>query len=105
MPKLELFYKPTCPWCRKVITFMDANNIQLEMHNIDGENGEAETARLIEVGGKRQVPSLFIDGKAMYESSDIINYLGQEFGVTQSQPADGDVPSGSACSIGGGCSF
>ena len=27
---------------------------------------------LIAVGGKRQVPCLFIDGKPLYESSDII---------------------------------
>ena len=32
-------------------------------------------AELIERGGKRQVPCLFIDGKALYESSDINAWL------------------------------
>ncbi|MBE6736814.1 MAG: NrdH-redoxin, partial [Ruminococcaceae bacterium] len=31
--------------------------------------------RLIEVGGYEQVPCLFIDGKPMYESLDIIDWL------------------------------
>lgn len=35
---------------------------------------EAEQA-LIAIGGKRQVPCLFIDGKPLYESSDIIAWI------------------------------
>ena len=35
---------------------------------------DAEQA-LIAVGGKRQVPCLFIDGKPLYESSDIIAWV------------------------------
>ena len=38
-------------------------------------------------GGKVQVPCLFIDGKAMYESDDIIAYLGKAFGTDS---GDGD---------------
>ena len=30
---------------------------------------------LIQVGGKQQVPCLFIDGKPLYESLDIIRWL------------------------------
>ena len=30
---------------------------------------------LIRVGGKQQVPCLFIDGKPMYESMDIVEWL------------------------------
>ena len=56
---------------------MDANGIELPLHNID--ESDADRERLVEVGGKRQVPCLFIDGKAMYESDDIIAYLGKEF--------------------------
>ena len=60
---LELFYKPTCPYCHKVMSFMEQNNIELPMHDIVADNAARE--RLIEVGGKRQVPCLFIYGKAM----------------------------------------
>ena len=36
---------------------------------------EEAAKQLVSVGGKRQVPCLFIDGKPMYESQDIINWL------------------------------
>ena len=38
------------------------------------QDPEAEKT-LIAVGGKRQVPCLFIDGKPLYESLDIIKWL------------------------------
>ena len=38
-------------------------------------------AELIERGGKRQVPCLFIDGKPMYESNDINTWLEQNVAV------------------------
>ncbi|MDY3946518.1 MAG: glutaredoxin [Ezakiella sp.] len=70
--KLELYYKPECPFCKKVIQFMERRDIKLEMKNIhEKENLD----KLIEVGGMNQVPCLFIDGKAMYESDDIIQFL------------------------------
>ena len=31
--------------------------------------------RLLEVGGKQQVPCLFIDGEPLYESADIIRWI------------------------------
>lgn len=73
MENLILYYKPTCPYCKKVQRFMGKNGIDIEMRNID-EN-ESIKNELIEKGGKNQVPCLLIDGKAMYESSDIIDYL------------------------------
>lgn len=72
MENLILYYKPTCP-CKKVQRFMGKNGIDIEMRNID-EN-ESIKNELIEKGGKNQVPCLLIEGKAMYESSDIIDYL------------------------------
>ncbi|MEB3429195.1 glutaredoxin [Citroniella saccharovorans] len=73
MENLILYYKPTCPYCKKVQRFMGKNGIDIEMRNID-EN-ESIKNELIEKGGKNQVPCLLIEGKAMYESSDIIDYL------------------------------
>ena len=34
-----------------------------------------EAERLLSVGGKMQVPCLFIDGEPLYESMDIIRWL------------------------------
>ena len=74
MNGLILYYYPTCPYCRKVTKFIDKNDLdKIELKNIN-QDQEAE-AELIEVGGKRQVPCLFIDGEPLYESDDIINWL------------------------------
>ena len=72
--KLELFKRDTCPYCVRVMRAID------EMGRTDVEYRDIQTdpenrARLIEVGGKQQVPCLFIDGKPLYESSDIIAWL------------------------------
>ena len=78
--KLEnhiLYYKPTCPYCLKVLRYMDGEDIQFEMRNtLEGRNA----ADLVAIGGKQQVPCLIIDGQALYESNDIIAYLRGKIG-------------------------
>ena len=72
--KLELFMFDTCPFCRRVLNYIDeSGRTDVELHNI--RKNEADRQRLIEVGGMEQVPCLFIDGKPMYESLDIIDWL------------------------------
>lgn len=71
---LELFILESCPYCIKVMDFLDKEN--MKYHKIDISNKESE-ASLIQIGGKRQVPFL-IDTERniqMYESRDIIEYL------------------------------
>ena len=71
---LELFVLETCPYCLKVMDYMDKNGI--EYRKIDISNEESKNS-LIQIGGKRQVPFL-IDKDTniqMYESNDIIEYL------------------------------
>jgi len=71
---LELFMLSTCPYCHKVMDFMDEHGIAYK--TIDISNIQNEEA-LIKIGGKRQVPFL-IDREnnvEMYESGDIIEYL------------------------------
>lgn len=73
MSEYKLFVGTACPHCRKVENFMEENNIEIQIVNIN-ENRDA-MKELIEKGGKRQVPCLFHDGKYMYESNDIIEFL------------------------------
>ena len=67
-----LYYKPTCPYCVKVLRFMEQHGISLPLRDTFDEQIAQE---LVQIGGKRQVPCLVIDGKALYESDDIIAYL------------------------------
>ena len=71
--ELVLYYKPTCPFCRKVLDFMNEDGIELPMRDIVADEDARQA--LIDVGGKQQVPCLFIDGEPLYESNDIIQYL------------------------------
>ena len=78
---LKLFVKMGCPYCKKV---MDANHdgigADMELLYITHEEN-AKT--LVETGGKRQVPFLVDDERegSMYESDDIIDYLGENYGT------------------------
>ena len=73
-PKLDLYMFDTCPYCRRVLNEIEASGrTDVELHNIHKNAEDRKT--LIEVGGMEQVPCLFIDGKPLYESMDIIAWL------------------------------
>ena len=71
---LDLFVLETCPYCKKVMSFMDERGIKY--HKADISDKASEEA-LIQIGGKRQVPFLIDTDRniQMYESNDIIEYL------------------------------
>lgn len=75
--KIELYISNYCPFCVKVIHFLDVKKVELPIVNISQSN----TARqdLIEKGGKSQTPCLMIDNEALYESDDIISWLGTHY--------------------------
>jgi len=72
--ELKLYMFETCPFCRKVLNEIESSGRNdVELHNI--HKSELDRMELISVGGKQQVPCLFIDGKPMYESDDIVAWL------------------------------
>ena len=73
MPELTLYYFPSCPYCRVVLDCLGRLDSEIPMRDIQTETGARED--LLEIGGKGQVPCLVIDGKPLYESSDIIRWL------------------------------
>ena len=73
--KLELFYKDSCPFCQKVIRFIDKYELRDKIEFLDIVKDADAKKRLVDEGGMNQVPCLFVDGKPMYESSDIIEFL------------------------------
>ncbi len=75
MSQLTLYYKATCPYCQKVFNFLKQNNISVPLKDRDASPQNRQ--ELINIGGKPQVPCLVIDGKALYESDDIILWLRQ----------------------------
>lgn len=77
-PVLVLYYSPTCPYSVKVLNFLKTIHKTLPMKDVSANREYKE--ELKKLGGKSQVPCLIIDGKPMYESDVIINWLGENRG-------------------------
>lgn len=77
---LNLYYKPSCPYCRRVLQANETIAAPLVL--IDVLTDPAHIATVIEKGGKRQVPYLEDTerGVSLYESLDIIEYLRTQYG-------------------------
>lgn len=88
---LTLFYRPTCPFCQRVLQMAENLNVALDLRDISEDADSA--AELLEIGGKSQVPFL-VDtdrGESMYESSDIVDYL-REHGTKKETVATAAKP-------------
>jgi glutaredoxin len=66
-----------CPYCQRVRDFLAKENITVPMK--DTRENPAYREELIKIGGKPQVPCLVIDGKALYESLDIIEWFKKSY--------------------------
>ena len=76
---LELYYYPECPYCQKVLRVVEDLGVAgaIQLKNIHADEDARRT--LVDVGGKQQVPCLFIDGAPLYESGDIAEWLRGRF--------------------------
>lgn len=95
---LTLYFKPTCPFCRRVIAVTERLELEVEMKDITSD--EAIVEELIEKGGKKQVPFLVDTDKeaALYESDDIVKHLQDNYGSGEAAAAKPRVHiSDSAC--------
>ena len=73
MPQFTLYHFEGCPYCARVRDYMAKNKISIPLKDI--HQTPAFREELIKIGGQGQVPCLMIDGKALYESLDIIEWL------------------------------
>lgn len=73
MSDYKLFVGTVCPFCVKVERFMEEEGIDIPTVNIEEDRDAMR--KLIDEGGKRQVPCLYHDGEYLYESDDIIEFL------------------------------
>lgn len=71
---LDLYYSETCPYCKKVLSFLKENDIKFNPKEVsDPKNYE----KLVEIGKMAQVPFLVDtdNDENMYESDVIIDYI------------------------------
>ncbi len=77
---LNLYYKPSCPYCHRVLRANEVIGASLILHDVSADMAARE--ELIAKGGKKQVPFLEDTdrGLFLYESIDIIEYLKKYYG-------------------------
>lgn len=75
---LELYKFDTCPYCQRVFDAIARLEVPVRLRDI--KEDESARRKLLEVGGDEQVPCLFVNGKPLYESQDIIAFLEKNFG-------------------------
>ena len=71
--ELVLYKSDSCFFCGFVIERIKGLNF--EIPNKDIHQDPQARRELVEKGGKSQVPCLFINGKPLYESQDIVHFL------------------------------
>ncbi|MFT6069661.1 MAG: glutaredoxin [Bacteriovoracaceae bacterium] len=74
-PHLALYYFESCPFCVMVLRTIEKLNIDVEYRDIFSVKEHLN--KLVSDTGKQTVPCLYIDGKPMFESSDIMDWLEQ----------------------------
>ena len=70
---INLYTADYCPYCHKVMEFLEANNISYENKDIK----EASNRQVVIAAGKMQIPYMLDTdtGNGIYESEEIINYI------------------------------
>jgi glutaredoxin len=74
---LALYKYDGCPYCKWVFHSIDLLDVNIEYR--DTRTDAKWRKDLMEKTGRTQVPCLFIDGKPLFESSDISAFLTQNF--------------------------
>ncbi len=75
---LVLYKFDSCLFCKRVDRVVRRLGVPMDLR--DTRRDAAAARELVRVGGDDQVPCLFVDGKPMYESADIIEFLEENFG-------------------------
>jgi glutaredoxin len=72
-PKLDFYYFEACPYCQRVISVIEKHKIQVNWMDIHKDS--ANTKKLQSDTGRTTVPCMYIDGKPMFESLDIMKWI------------------------------
>jgi glutaredoxin len=74
---LDYYFFPECPYCHRVERVINQLNIKVNYFDIN--NNSDALKKLLNDTGKKTVPCLYINGKPMHESADIIIWLKENF--------------------------
>jgi glutaredoxin 3 len=72
---IALYYSPKCPHSQKVLAYLKKENLSIPLKDVTQDSQAKEELRVI--GGYMIVPCLIVDGKPIYNDSDIIQWLSE----------------------------
>ena len=72
MPKVEIYTKSTCGFCRRAMMLLDMKKIPYEEHAVDF-GGPRKAEMLDRANGRSTVPQIFIDGKHIGGCDDLMS--------------------------------
>ncbi|MGI8930758.1 MAG: glutaredoxin 3 [Sphingomicrobium sp.] len=72
MPKIEIYTKTTCGFCRRAKMLLDMKKAGYEEHRVDF-GGPAKAEMLDRAGGRSTVPQIFIDGRHIGGCDDLMS--------------------------------
>jgi glutaredoxin 3 len=71
MPQVEIYTQPWCPYCARAIHLFQSKGVAF--HEIDAPGGTPERAESTRrSGGRTSVPQIFIDGRHIGGSDDLL---------------------------------
>jgi glutaredoxin 3 len=72
-PQLNLYYFDSCPYCQFVLLAIKKYNIKVTYKNIHEDPDNFKI--LLKDTGRGTTPCLYVDGKPMHESREIVTWL------------------------------
>ena len=71
--QVALYYSHRCPHSQKVLSYLKESHTQVDLRNVLRDPQAKK--ELQEYGGYMIVPCLVVNGRAIYDASDIIEWL------------------------------
>jgi glutaredoxin 3 len=71
MPKIEIYTQPFCPYCARALNLLTRKGVPFEEIDAPPGSPARETARA-RSGGQSSVPQIFIDGRHLGGSEDLL---------------------------------
>lgn len=86
MARIEIYTSPFCPYCQRAKALLQEKSVEFEEHDVSVEPGARQKMQE-RAGGRRTVPQIFVDGRHVGNSDELVNLnrLGRLDAILQGQ--------------------
>lgn len=70
MANIEIYYWPTCPYCKKAMALLDSKGAKYKGHDMTDKEDERQ-ALASRTGGRVSMPQIFINGEHIGGCDDL----------------------------------